>query len=59
MAEVRNNEGRFGGQYMIQDRDHMSEIGQSADKANRGGVGSPSSLNPAAASKAAKPHNRQ
>jgi len=38
MAEVRNNENRFGGEYMIQDRDHMSEISQTTDKANRGGV---------------------
>lgn len=38
MAEVSKNEGRFGGQYMIQDRDHMSDIGQSADKASRGGA---------------------
>lgn len=26
MAQARNNENRFGGEYMIQDRDHMSEI---------------------------------
>ncbi len=38
MAQVRNNQSRFGGQYMIQDRDHMSEIDQATDKANRGGV---------------------
>ncbi len=35
MAEDRN-ESRFGGQYMVQDRDHMSEIRQTTDKANRG-----------------------
>jgi hypothetical protein len=39
MAEDRNNEGRFGGPYMVQDRDHMSEISPVTDKANRGGVG--------------------
>ena len=38
MTEVRNNESRFGGQYMIQDRDHMSEIPQTSDKAGRSGV---------------------
>jgi hypothetical protein len=38
MAEVRNDESRFGGQYMIQDRDHMSDIAQTSDKANRSGV---------------------
>jgi hypothetical protein len=38
MAEDRNDQSRFGGEYMIQDRDHMSEISQVADKANRGGV---------------------
>ena len=38
MTEVRNNQSRFGGQYMIQDSDHMSEIEQTTDKANRGGV---------------------
>jgi hypothetical protein len=36
MAEVRNNESRLGGEYMIQDRDHMSEINQATDNANRG-----------------------
>ena len=38
MAQVSNSEDRFGGEYMIQDRDHMSEIDQATDKANRGGV---------------------
>jgi hypothetical protein len=38
MAQVRNNESQFGGEYMIQDRDHMSEIDQAADDANRGRV---------------------
>ena len=38
MSQVGNNEDRFGGEYMIQDRDHMSEIGQDTDKATRGGV---------------------
>ncbi len=36
MVEDRNNQSRFGGEYMIQDSDHMSEIPQSTDKANRG-----------------------
>jgi hypothetical protein len=35
MAEDRNEQGRFGGQYMVQDRDHMSDIAQVPDKANR------------------------
>jgi len=38
MAQVGNNENRFGGEFMIQDSDHMSEIDQSADSANRGNV---------------------
>ena len=38
MAEDRNSESRFGGQYMVQDRDHMSEIPQATDKATRGGT---------------------
>ena len=38
MAEVRNDAGRFGGEYMVQDSDHMSESGQTADNANHGGV---------------------
>jgi hypothetical protein len=38
MSKVENNEDRFGGQYMIQDRDHMSENDQAKDKPNRGGV---------------------
>lgn len=38
MAEDRNEQSRFGGQYMVQDRDHMSEVPQATDKANRGGV---------------------
>ena len=36
MAQAGNSEDRFGGEYMIQDHDHMSEIGQSSDNANRG-----------------------
>ena len=36
MAEDRNDASRFGGQYMIQDRDHMSGISQETDKADRG-----------------------
>jgi hypothetical protein len=38
MAEVRNNQSQFGGEYMIQDRDHMSEIDQATDNAKHGGV---------------------
>lgn len=38
MAEVRNDVSRFGGEYMIQDRDHMSEITPATDKATRGKV---------------------
>ena len=38
MAEDRNEASRFGGQYMVQDRDHMSEIAPVEDNANRGGV---------------------
>ncbi len=36
MAQVGNSEDRFGGEYMIQDRDHMSEIGQGEQNAQRG-----------------------
>ena len=38
MAQVGNNENRFGGEFMIQDRDHMSEIDQSKENAGRGKV---------------------
>ena len=38
MAEDRNEASRFGGQYMVQDRDHMSEIAPVEDSANRGAV---------------------
>ena len=38
MTQVGNNEDRFGGPYMIQDRDHMSEIDQPKEKANKGDV---------------------
>ena len=38
MAEERNKESRLGGQYMVQDRNHMGEIAQAPDKANRGRV---------------------
>lgn len=37
MAEVRN-ESRMGGEFMIQDLNHMGEITQTTDKATRGGV---------------------
>jgi hypothetical protein len=36
MAQVGNSQDRFGGEYMIQDRDHMSETNQVTDNANRG-----------------------
>ena len=38
MAEVRNDVSRFGGEYMIQDRDHMSDIAQTSDRAGRSGA---------------------
>jgi hypothetical protein len=38
MSQVGTNQDRFGGEYMIQDRDHMSEIGQSTDHAKRRGA---------------------
>lgn len=37
MAQV-NDQDRFGGPYMIQDRDHMSGIPETSEKANRGGA---------------------
>jgi hypothetical protein len=36
MAQVGNSENSFGGEYMIQDHDHMSEISNSTDSAQRG-----------------------
>jgi len=36
MAQAGNNEDRFGGEYMIQDRDHMSEIDPVTSKAKTG-----------------------
>ena len=36
MAEDRTNQSRFGGEYMIQDSDHMSDIPQTTDNAKRG-----------------------
>jgi hypothetical protein len=36
MAQAGNNQDRFGGQYMIQDRDHMSEISEVTETAQRG-----------------------
>ena len=33
MAQTGNN--RLGGQYMVQDRDHLSEIDQNTDQATR------------------------
>jgi hypothetical protein len=37
MAQFGNND-RFGGEFMVQDSDHMSGIDRQADKANRGNV---------------------
>ena len=37
MAKDRNKTDRLGGQFMIQDRDHMSEVGQMGDDAKHGG----------------------
>ena len=37
MAQVGNTEDRFGGEFMIQDRDHMSEVRQTSVKGHRGG----------------------
>jgi len=34
MAQVGNNEDRFGGEFMIQDSDHMSGIRAVTDKAS-------------------------
>jgi hypothetical protein len=36
MSQVGNNQDRFGGQYMVQDRNHLSEISPATDKAPRG-----------------------
>ena len=36
MAQVGNTQDRFGGEFMIQDRDHMSDINQVTEKASRG-----------------------
>ena len=38
MAKVSNDVSRFGGEFMIQDRDHMSGVRQSTDSATRGSV---------------------
>jgi len=38
MAEDRNDQSRFGGQYMVQDRDHMSDISEVSNKPGRTGV---------------------
>ena len=35
MAQVGNTEDRLGGEFMIQDRDHMSDSGQAKDKTSR------------------------
>ncbi len=48
MAEDRNDQSRFGGQYMVQDRDHMSEISDAPDKSNRGVVRQPEQSQPVA-----------
>jgi hypothetical protein len=36
MSQVGNNEDRFGGEFMIQDHDHMADIGQGSGNAKRG-----------------------
>jgi hypothetical protein len=36
MTQVGNNQDRFGGEYMIQDSDHMSGIAPSNDQADTG-----------------------
>jgi len=33
---VDKNDSRFGGQYMIQDRDHMSDVSPTTENAPRG-----------------------
>jgi len=37
MTQDRSKTERLGGPYMIQDRDHMSEVGQVGGEARRGG----------------------
>jgi len=37
MAEDRKKSDRLGGEFMIQDRDHMSETGQMGGEAGQGG----------------------
>ena len=36
MAQVGNSAERFGGEFMVQDSDHMSEINPVTEKAGRG-----------------------
>jgi hypothetical protein len=36
MTRSANNEDRFGGAYMVQDRNHMGEIRQAPEKAGHG-----------------------
>ena len=36
MVEDRNKANRLGGPYMIQDRDHMSEVGQTGGEVRHG-----------------------
>ena len=36
MSQVGNSQDRSGGQYMVQDSDHMGESSQGSEKANRG-----------------------
>ena len=38
MAQVGNNENRFGGPYMIQDRDHASAVTQATEQPSDGEV---------------------
>jgi hypothetical protein len=36
MAEVQNSVDRFGGEFMIQDNDHLADIAQSGDTTQTG-----------------------
>jgi hypothetical protein len=38
MAQVQNNQSRFGGEYLIQDSDHMSGISERSNAAQVGAV---------------------
>lgn len=36
MSQIGNNPEQVGGEYMVQDRDHMVDFGQRSDKAKTG-----------------------